>query len=294
MTALLEARQLVKHFRGVKAVDSLDLAIPAGCCFGLLGPNGAGKTTTVEILEGIQEPTGGTIRYRGEPLGPRFRQDIGIMFQSTALQDHITGRENLRMFGSFYRRTRPVAELIENCALGDFLDRDTRKLSGGQRQRLLLAIALVNDPELLFLDEPTTGLDPQARRNFWELVHRIKARGKTLLLTTHYMEEAYHLCDEVAIMDHGRIIAQGTPRELLAAHFDDVVLQLPRADFPDPPLPPWLTVMRDRDNVEILTRDANAAIKELLAHDVSLARLQIRPRTLEDLFLELTGRELRA
>ena len=294
MTALLEARQLVKHFRGVKAVDSLDLAIPAGCCFGLLGPNGAGKTTTVEILEGIQEPTGGTIRYRGEPLGPRFRQDIGIMFQSTALQDHITGRENLRMFGSFYRRTRPVAELIENCALGDFLDRDTRKLSGGQRQRLLLAIALVNDPELLFLDEPTTGLDPQARRNFWELVHRIKARGKTLLLTTHYMEEAYHLCDEVAIMDHGRIIAQGTPRELLAAHFDDVVLQLPRADFPDPHLPPWLTVMRDRDNVEILTRDANAAIKELLAHDVSLARLQIRPRTLEDLFLELTGRELRA
>lgn len=294
MTALLEAQHLVKHFRGVKAVDGLDLSIPIGCCFGLLGPNGAGKTTTVEILEGIQDPTSGTIRYRGEPLGPRFRQDIGIMFQSTALQDFITGRENLRMFGSFYRRTLPLATLITDCALGEFLDRDTRKLSGGQRQRLLLAIALINDPELLFLDEPTTGLDPQARRNFWELVHRIKARGKTLLLTTHYMEEAYHLCDQIAIMDHGRIIAQGTPRELLAAHFDDVVLQLPRADFPNPPLPPWLTVMQDQDNVEILTRDANAAIKELLAHDVSLAQLQIRPRSLEDLFLELTGRELRA
>ncbi len=294
MTALLEAQHLVKHFRGVKAVDGLDLSIPIGCCFGLLGPNGAGKTTTVEILEGIQDPTSGTIRYRGEPLGPRFRQDIGIMFQSTALQDFITGRENLRMFGSFYRRTLPLATLIADCALGEFLDRDTRKLSGGQRQRLLLAIALINDPELLFLDEPTTGLDPQARRNFWELVHRIKARGKTLLLTTHYMEEAYHLCDQIAIMDHGRIIAQGTPRELLAAHFDDVVLQLPRADFPNPPLPPWLTVMQDQDNIEILTRDANAAIKELLAHDVSLARLQIRPRSLEDLFLELTGRELRA
>lgn len=294
MTALLEAQHLVKHFRGVKAVDGLDLSIPIGCCFGLLGPNGAGKTTTVEILEGIQDPTSGTIRYLGEPLGPRFRQDIGIMFQSTALQDFITGRENLRMFGSFYRRTLPLATLITDCALGEFLDRDTRKLSGGQRQRLLLAIALINDPELLFLDEPTTGLDPQARRNFWELVHRIKARGKTLLLTTHYMEEAYHLCDQIAIMDHGRIIAQGTPRELLAAHFDDVVLQLPRADFPNPPLPPWLTVMQDQDNVEILTRDANAAIKELLAHDVSLARLQIRPRSLEDLFLELTGRELRA
>ena len=294
MTALLEAQHLVKHFRGVKAVDGLDLSIPIGCCFGLLGPNGAGKTTTVEILEGIQDPTSGTIRYRGEPLGPRFRQDIGIMFQSTALQDFITGRENLRMFGSFYRRTLPLATLITDCALGEFLDRDTRKLSGGQRQRLLLAIALINDPELLFLDEPTTGLDPQARRNFWELVHRIKARGKTLLLTTHYMEEAYHLCDQIAIMDHGRIIAQGTPRELLAAHFDDVVLQLPRADFPNPPLPPWLTVMQDQDNIEILTRDANAAIKELLARDVSLARLQIRPRSLEDLFLELTGRELRA
>ena len=294
MPPLLEADHLVKHFRGVKAVDGLDLAIPAGCCFGLLGPNGAGKTTTVELLEGIQAPTRGMIRYRGEPLGARFRQDIGIMFQSTALQDHITGRENLRMFGSFYRRTLPLAELVADCALGDFLDRDTRKLSGGQRQRLLLAIALVNDPDLLFLDEPTTGLDPQARRNFWDLVHRIKARGKTLLLTTHYMEEAYHLCDRVAIMDHGRIIAQGTPRELLATHFDDVVLQLPRADFPDLSLPPWLTVMRDRDSVEILTRDVNAAIKELVARDVSLARLHIRPRTLEDLFLELTGRELRA
>ena len=294
MTALLETRNLVKHFRGVEAVNGINLALPAGCCFGLLGPNGAGKTTTVELLEGIQEPTRGLIRYRGEPLGPRFRQDIGIMFQSTALQDYVTGRENLRMFASFYRRTLPLAELIEACALGEFLDRDTRKLSGGQRQRLLLAIALVNDPELIFLDEPTTGLDPQARRNFWELIQRIKARGKTILLTTHYMEEAYHLCNEIAIMDHGRIIAQGAPRELLAAHFDDVVLQLPPADFPDPAPPLALTVMRGRDAVEILTCDVNAAIRELLAWNISLARLQIRPRTLEDLFLELTGRELRA
>ncbi|HUM94983.1 MAG TPA: ABC transporter ATP-binding protein [Candidatus Competibacter sp.] len=293
MTALLEARQLVKHFRGVKAVDGLDLKLPAGCCLGLLGPNGAGKTTTVELLEGIQEPTSGSIRYQGEPLGPRFRRDIGIMFQSTALPDFITGRENLRLFGSFYRRTLPIEQLIEDCALATFIDRDSRKLSGGQRQRLLLALALVNDPVLLFLDEPTTGLDPQARRNFWELVHRIKARGKTLLLTTHYMDEAYHLCDMIAIMDHGRIIAQGTPRALLATHFDDVVLQLPETDFPNPSLSPALTVMRARDSVEILTRDVNAAIQELIAHGVSLTRLQIRPRTLEDLFLELTGRELR-
>ncbi|MCB1825581.1 MAG: ABC transporter ATP-binding protein [Candidatus Competibacteraceae bacterium] len=293
MNALLETRNLVKHFRGVNAVNGIDLAIPSGCCFGLLGPNGAGKTTTVEMLEGIQQPTAGDIRYRGEPLGARFRQEVGIMFQSTALQDFITGRENLRMFGNFYARTLPLDELIDACALGEFLDRDTRKLSGGQRQRLLLAIALVNDPELIFLDEPTTGLDPQARRNFWELIHRIKARGKTILLTTHYMEEAYHLCDEIAIMDHGRIIAQGTPRELLEAHFDDVVLQLPAADFPDPPPPLSHTVVRGRNSVEILTRDVTAAIRELLARDISLARLQIRPRTLEDLFLELTGRELR-
>ena len=294
MNALLETRNLVKHFRGVNAVNGIDLAIPTGCCFGLLGPNGAGKTTTVEMLEGIQQPTAGDIRYRGEALGARFRQEVGIMFQSTALQDFITGRENLRMFGNFYTRTLPFGELIDACALGEFLDRDTRKLSGGQRQRLLLAIALVNDPELIFLDEPTTGLDPQARRNFWELIHRIKARGKTILLTTHYMEEAYHLCDEIAIMDHGRIIAQGTPRELLEAHFDDVVLQLPAADFPDPPPPLSHTVVRGRNSVEILTRDVTAAIRELLARDISLARLQIRPRTLEDLFLELTGRELRA
>ena len=294
MNALLETHNLVKHFRGVNAVNGIDLVIPTGCCFGLLGPNGAGKTTTVEMLEGIQQPTAGDIRYRGEALGARFRQEVGIMFQSTALQDFITGRENLRMFGNFYTRTLPFGELIDACALGEFLDRDTRKLSGGQRQRLLLAIALVNDPELIFLDEPTTGLDPQARRNFWELIHRIKARGKTILLTTHYMEEAYHLCDEIAIMDHGRIIAQGTPRELLEAHFDDVVLQLPAADFPDPPPPLSHTVVRGQNSVEILTRDVTAAIRELLARDISLARLQIRPRTLEDLFLELTGRELRA
>lgn len=293
MTTLLETRHLIKHFRGVKAVNGIDLDLPAGRCFGLLGPNGAGKTTTVEILEGIQQPTSGTIRYRGEALGSRFRQDIGIMFQSTALQDHVTGRENLQMFASFYPRSLPLDALVEACALGEFLDRDTRKLSGGQRQRLLLAIALVNDPELIFLDEPTTGLDPQARRNFWELIHRIKARGKTILLTTHYMEEAYHLCDEIAIMDHGRIIAQGTPRQLLAAHFDDVVLQLPLADFPDPAPSLAHPVVYSRDTVDILTQDVGATVQELLACNIPLARLLIRPRTLEDLFLELTGRELR-
>ncbi len=291
--ALLEVRELYRHFGAVKAVDGVSFAIEAGRCFGLLGPNGAGKTTTVEMLEGIGTPTSGEILYRGKPLGPAFREAAGIMFQSTALQEFITVRETLTLFHRLYRRGRILEELVEVCALGGFLDRDTRRLSGGQRQRLLLAIALVNDPEVVFLDEPTTGLDPQARRNFWNLVHAIKAEGKTVVLTTHYMDEAYHLCDEIAIMDHGRIIARGTPEALLAAHFDDVILQLPAGDLP-PERQLGLTVLQARDAVEIPTRDVNAAIAELLARGVSLARLQIRPRNLEDLFLELTGRELRA
>lgn len=294
MSVLLETQDLVKHFRGVKAVNGINLTLPTGSCFGLLGPNGAGKTTTIELLEGIQQPTSGQIRYRGAALGRRFQQEIGIMFQATALQDYITGRENLQMFARFYQRALPLKSLVEACALGAFLDRDTRKLSGGQRQRLLLAIALINDPDLLFLDEPTTGLDPQARRNFWELIRRIKAGGKTILLTTHYMEEADQLCDEIAIMDYGRIIAQGAPRALLAAHDGGVALCLPLADFPDPAPALSQPVIRGQQHVEILTRQVSATLQELLAHRIPLERLHIRPPTLEDLFLELTGRELRA
>ena len=293
MTEILQAVELVKHYRGVKAVDGVTFSLRQGRCFGLLGPNGAGKTTTVEMLEGITPPGAGTVLYRGEPLGPRFKREAGIMFQSTALQEFITVRETLTLFHRFYPRTLPMEELIAACHLGEFLDRDTRRLSGGQRQRLLMAIALVNDPEVVFLDEPTTGLDPQARRNLWELVQTIKARGKTILLTTHYMEEAYVLCDEIAIMDHGRIIAQGTPRQLLATHFNDVILQIPAEDLPagDGALPPGAVV---RDGlVEIATADVGATIGHLLAQAAPLNRLRIRDRTLEDLFLELTGRELR-
>ena len=231
MDALIKVDNLVKDYQGVRAVDGISFAIERGTCFGLLGPNGAGKTTTVEILEGIKEATSGTILYKGAPLDSSFRHEAGIMFQSTALQEFITARETLSMFQRFYEKSASVDELVAACSLESFLDRDTRKLSGGQRQRLLLAIALINDPEVVFLDEPTTGLDPQARRKIWELVRTIKARGKTVLLTTHYMEEAYELCDEILIIDRGRIIAEGSPDALLAAHFSDVVLQLPRKDF---------------------------------------------------------------
>ncbi len=294
MHPLLEARDLTKRYPGVEAVKGIDLAIEPGTCLGLLGPNGAGKTTTVEMLEGIVTPSGGTILYRGAPAGAQFRQQAGIMFQQTALQDYIRVDEALRLFASFYRRSRPIDELIRRCALEEFLKRDVRHLSGGQRQRLLLAIALVNDPEILFLDEPTTGLDPQSRRNFWELIDSIKAEGKTVLLTTHYMEEAHALCDRVAIMDHGRIVTAGTPEELLRRHFDSAVITLPERQLPASiaatlPFP----VHRVEGQAEILSDDLDRDLRLLLDHGVSLRHLQVRSRTLEDLFLELTGRQLR-
>ncbi|MFC1602075.1 ABC transporter ATP-binding protein [Pseudomonadota bacterium] len=291
MPPFLQVDNLARHYQGVKAVDGISFTIEKGRCFGLLGPNGAGKTTTVEMLEGINEPTCGSILYQGKLLGARFKDEAGIMFQTTALQDYITVRETLEMFQQMYPRTTPLSDLIESCSLAEFLDRDTRKLSGGQRQRLLLAIALVNDPQVVFLDEPTTGLDPQARRNFWELVQSIKKRGKTIVLTTHYMEEAYVLCDDIIIMDHGKIIAQGKPEELLANHFGDVVVQLPKMDFPANCT--QLETLENGDVVEILSNDVNDTIHQLIELNVPLVGLRIRPRTLEDLFLALTGRELR-
>ncbi len=293
MTSVLEVRDLVKQYPGVRAVDGVSFTIAEGVCFGLLGPNGAGKTTTVEIMEGVTAPTSGTVYYAGEPLGARFRAEAGIQFQKTALQDFLTVRETLAMFRGLYPRGRDVDDLIELCALGQVADRDNRKLSGGQSQRLLLAIALVNDPKVLFLDEPTTGLDPQARHNFWELIRAIKAERRTVLLTTHYMEEAYYLCDVIAIMDRGRIIAEGSPARLLKDHFEDVVLELPREDFrgdlADFPLP----VLLADDRIEISTPDVERALRTLLDRGVPLTHLRVRPRNLEDLFLELTGRELR-
>ncbi|MDO6462092.1 ABC transporter ATP-binding protein [Granulosicoccaceae sp. 1_MG-2023] len=293
MTALLEVRKLCKTYDTLCAVDGIDLTIDGGRCFGLLGPNGAGKTTTVEMLEGIVTPTSGDILYRGKPLGDEFRRRAGIMFQSTALQDFMKVREALQMFAAFYPTTRDIDSLIRQCALGEYLERDVRRLSGGQRQRLLLAIALVNDPDIVFLDEPTTGLDPQARRNFWDLVKQIKAEGKTVVLTTHYMDEAYQLCDELVFMDHGKIIAQGSPRDLLDSCFGDVILTLPCGLVPAS-LRDALGTCREHDGLlEIASQDVNATLAQLLGAGISLEKLKIRERNLEDLFLELTGRELR-
>lgn len=290
---LLQIKNLVKHYPSVKAVNGIDITLTSGICFGLLGPNGAGKTTTVEILEGILTATSGEILYKGEPLGDQFRKEAGIMFQSTALQDFITVRETLQMFANFYPVNTDIEDLIIRCNLTEYLDQDNRELSGGQRQRLLLAIALVNDPDIIFLDEPTTGLDPQARRNFWDLINDIKAEGKTIVLTTHYMDEAYSLCDEIAIMDHGKIIAQGTPKTLLDDTFNDVILQLPGTEIKDIDLSAFTTHSKN-DHIEIMTDDVNKVVALLIENNVSLSKLQIRSRTLDDLFLELTGKELRA
>jgi ABC-2 type transport system ATP-binding protein len=290
---ILEVRNLVKQYPSVTAVDGVSFSVSEGICFGLLGPNGAGKTTTIEIMEGILTSSSGEVRYRGELLGPRFREEAGILFQKTALQDFLTVRQSLTLFRGLYDRGLDVDEVIRLCALEKLATRDTRKLSGGQQQRLLLAIALVNDPAVLFLDEPTTGLDPQARRNFWELIQSIKARNKTIILTTHYMDEAELLCDEIAIMDRGRIIAQGGPRRLLQEHFEEVLLELPRADFPAGARHLALKIIDSSDRVEIATQDLDTTLRCLMDAQVPLRNLRIRPPNLEDLFLELTGKDLR-
>jgi ABC-2 type transport system ATP-binding protein len=294
MQVALEARRLVKQYPGVLAVDDVSFAVPEGICFGLLGPNGAGKTTTVEIMEGVTPATRGEVWYYGAPAGSRFREEAGIQFQNTALQDHITVLETLQMFRALYDRQADLDRIIEQCSLRDLLKRDNRKLSGGQRQRLLLAVALVNRPRLVFLDEPTTGLDPQARRNFWDLVEHIRADGTTVILTTHYMEEAQILCDEIAIMDKGKIILLGRPHTLLEQHYKNTIIELPLDDFSGDLTTLEHRILEPQGVIEIETDDVNESLRELAAHTTGLNRMKIRQPNLEDLFLDLTGHSLRA
>ncbi|MFQ5549358.1 MAG: ATP-binding cassette domain-containing protein [Woeseia sp.] len=284
----------MKQYPGVLAVDEVSFEVRAGSCFGLLGPNGAGKTTTVEIIEGVTPATSGEVWYLGRPAGSKFREEAGIQFQNTSLQDFLTVRETLEMFQSLYNRQADLDHIIEECSLEGLKDRDNRKLSGGQRQRLFLAVALVNKPRLVFLDEPTTGLDPQARRNFWKLVNRIRADGTTIILTTHYMDEAQILCDEIAIMDFGKIIAQGSPAELLRQRYQSVIIELPLDDVSGDLDSIDHRVLESQGVIEISTDDVNASLRELSTHVSGLNRLKIRQPNLEDLFLDLTGHSLRA
>jgi ABC-2 type transport system ATP-binding protein len=294
MTIALEAKNLVKHYPGVIAVDGVSFAVEEGICFGLLGPNGAGKTTTVEIIEGVTPSTSGEIYYFGEPAGARFREEAGIQFQNTALQDFLTVKETLEMFQSLYDRKADLKNIIDECSLGELLDRDNRKLSGGQRQRLLLAVALVNKPRIVFLDEPTTGLDPQARRNFWDLVERIRRSGTTIILTTHYMDEAQILCDDIAIMDAGKIISRGSPDALLQEKYSNVIIEIPledvNGDLSDIPH----RILELQGVVEISTDDVHSSLQLLTENVAGLNRMKIRQPNLEDLFLDLTGHSLRA
>ncbi|MFW5807488.1 MAG: ABC transporter ATP-binding protein [Spirochaetota bacterium] len=291
---ILEVHNLVKKYPGVTAVDGIDLSIDEGICFGLLGPNGAGKTTTIEIIEGILSPTDGEVLYRSRPRNRQYREEIGIQFQNTELPQFLTVRETLELFRSLYSNKAKIDYLIDICNLEEILHFDNRKISGGQRQRLLLAIALANDPTLIFLDEPTTGLDPQARRNLWDIVSDIKEIGKTVILTTHYMEEAQILCDEIAIMDHGKVIALDSTDSLLGNESQCVSIIIRTIEdesvldgFPYP----YYMVEKA---VEIQTEHPTECMEELLRRGIDLTGFTVRTQNLEDLFLKLTGKELRS
>jgi len=291
---LLEAVNLTRRYDKLVAVDGVSFSIEEGRCVGILGPNGAGKTTTVEMLEGLVPPTSGEVRFRGEILRKQHSEMAGIMFQTTALQDYITVREALVLFSRFYAESVPLDTLVEQCALGEFLDQDSRKVSGGQRQRLLLAIALVNNPTVLFLDEPTTGLDPDARQRFWELIQSIQSQGKTVVLTTHYMEEARVLCNELMFMHQGKILAQGAPDALLSERFDDATLRLPSHALAK--LSTSLTdtfsnlqLKQDDAITSLTTADVNSVLGYLVQHGVDLTELDVSKRTLDDLFMSLAA-----
>lgn len=292
MQEVIKVESLVKQYGELNAVDDVSFSIKKGHCFGLLGPNGAGKTTTIEIMEGIIPATKGNVLYNGKDVDPSISQQIGIQFQNTALQDFLTVKETLNLFAAFYDKTVPQDKLIELCDLSEFLNKNNRLLSGGQRQRLLLALALINEPEIIFLDEPTTGLDPQARRNFWQLIKNIKAEDKTIILTTHYMDEAEQLCDEVVIMDHGKIIESGTPETLLNKHFESIFIYLPAIHLSVELIEKFDGEVQG-DRVEITTQHVEKTLTLLIENNISLEGLHVKSANLDDLFLKLTGYSLR-
>ncbi len=290
---LLKITDITKAYNGLQAVDGVSLSIGRGSCFGLLGPNGAGKTTLIEIMEDIIPPTSGTIFYKGRPRKADFKQEVGIMFQQTALLSFLTVADTLKIFSRFYDHTEPMDRLIRLCHLDDVTTQLNDRISGGQKQRLLLALALLNRPKLVFLDEPSTGLDPQARRNLWRIIDTVKSQGRTIVLTTHYMEEAENLCDDIAIMDKGQIIARGAPAALIQHHCKRATVTLPKTEmvggFND-----FKAAIRHRsDLLEFRTADVNGLIGQLLDRGVDMGTVNIRTPTLEDVFLKLTGRSLR-
>ena len=300
----LRCSGLVKRFTDVTAVNGLDLEIFTGECFGLLGPNGAGKTTTVEILEGLTVADEGTVELLGQHWNANdqaLRERIGVQLQETQLPEKVTVAETLRLFRSFYKRGHSVDEVIRTVGLDEKRNSRVGKLSGGQKQRLAVACALVSDPELLFLDEPTTGLDPQARLSLWDIVEKFRGSGGTILLTTHYMEEATRLCDRVAIMDHGRVIALGTPAALIESLGADQVIEFsvasPLEDDALTNLPAVKNLHKRGDVYALTVSEIGVALPALLAEikrqQSEIVTLTTHQATLEDVFVSLTGRMLR-
>ena len=300
----IEVERLVKHYPSVKAVDDVSFSVAAGEVFALLGPNGAGKTTTTEIIEGLRQPDSGSVRVLGLDSSRQddaIKQRIGIQLQTTALYQKLTVREIVALFGSFFARALPPDEVIAMVSLQEKAETRSKQLSGGQRQRLAVAIALVNDPEIIFLDEPTTGLDPQARRRMWEVIENLRGRGRTVFLTTHYMEEAERLCDRVAIMEHGKVIALGTPQDLIRVYFKYTAIE-----FATPPtidqdtlraLPLVADVQAENGKTTLYSGGVPQTIEALTrlaaAQNDGLSGLTVRQATLEDVFLHLTGRRIR-
>ncbi len=306
--AVVAVRDLVKSYGRVEAVRGISFGISAGECFGLLGPNGAGKTTTVEILEGLLAPTSGDVEVLGRRWGrddQEIRQRLGVCLQQTVLSEKLEVGETLALFRAFYREGRRPQEVVEDVGLREKVRARVGTLSGGQKQRLAVACALVGDPELLFLDEPTTGLDPQSRRQVWEIVNGFKRRGRTVVLTTHYMDEAERLCDRIAVVDQGRIIAEGTPRELIRSlggdHVVEIALEEGRATELTPAeladLPSVRGVHAEAGHLVLTVAEPHLAIPPLIerldARGHALASLATRHASLEDVFVSLTGRHLR-
>jgi len=301
-------RDLVKHYGRVEAVRGLSFTIAPGECFGLLGPNGAGKTTTVEILEGLLPATSGDAVVLGRRWGRddhEIRERLGVCLQQTVLSEKLQVGETVSLFRAFYREGRHPEEVVEEVGLREKRGARVGTLSGGQKQRLAVACALVGDPELLFLDEPTTGLDPQSRRQVWDIVNGFKRRGRTVVLTTHYMDEAERLCDRIAVVDHGQIIAEGTPRELIRTlggdHVVEIALEdgapgeLRPEDLAD--LPAVRSVHAEAGRLLLTVTEPHLALPPLLdrvsARGFALAGLSTRHASLEDVFVSLTGRHLR-